>query len=162
MTQQLRFLIHAPQDAKNMSAELGRADYSYRFVLQYFRPVLAEIGTVVELPDPHDLPDGLPGVTDVLLLFMPPHQIPLDLADRAIPVFAWEYTTIPTEPFGTTRATTGGRCCGGRPVPSHIPSSPSRRCARRWGLTTPWCLYRRRSGTPTPHWPIVARSTPWN
>lgn len=86
-----------------MAAELGRADYSYRFVLEYFRPMLARLGTVLDLSDPLTEPAPLPGVRDVRLLFLPPHQIPLDIADRAIPVFAWEYTTIPTEPFGDDR-----------------------------------------------------------
>ncbi len=86
-----------------MAAELGRADYSYRFVLEYYRPMLARLGSVLDLSDPLEEPASLPGVRDVRLLFLPPHQIPLDIAERAIPVFAWEYTTIPTEPFGDDR-----------------------------------------------------------
>lgn len=96
-----RFLVFAPQDGSRMSVELGRADYSYRFVLTYYQAMLESIGPVVELsrPDEPVTREGRTG-TDVRLLFMPPHQIPVDMADRSIPVFAWEYTTVPTEPFG--------------------------------------------------------------
>ncbi len=86
-----------------MAAELGRADYSYRFVLEYYRPMLARLGSVLDLADPREEPATLPGIRDVRLLFLPPHQVPLAMAHRAIPVFAWEYTRIPTEPFGDDR-----------------------------------------------------------
>ncbi len=83
----------------DLANELGRSDYSYWFVLNYFRPMLEGLGEVVVLSAPDQRPTPDPAARDVLLLFMPPHTIPLELADRAIPVFAWEYTTIPTEPW---------------------------------------------------------------
>lgn len=95
-----RYLVFAPQKRDAMAAELGRSEYSYGFVLEYFRPVLARMGVVQELTSPEQEVPAVPGVRDVRLLFQPPHQIPLEVADRSIPVFAWEYTTIPTEPFG--------------------------------------------------------------
>lgn len=91
-----RFLLYAPQDATDVANELGRSDYSYWFVLNYFRPMLEGLGEVVVLSSPDQQPAPT-DASDLLLLFMPPHTIPLDLAEHAIPVFAWEYTTIPSE-----------------------------------------------------------------
>ncbi len=94
-----RFLLYAPQDSTDLANELGRSDYSYWFVLNYFRPMLDRLGETVVLASPHETPDPGAGKVDLRLLFMPPHTIPLDLAATSIPVFAWEYTTIPTEPW---------------------------------------------------------------
>lgn len=96
---QWRFLLYAPQDSGNIAAELGRSDYSYWFVLNYFKPMLAQIGDVVVLDDIAEQPAEAPGRTDLRLLFMPPHEVPLEIAETSVPVFAWEYTTIPTEPW---------------------------------------------------------------
>ena len=83
-----------------MGSELGRADYSYWFVLKHFEPLLAELGEVVILDTPDGTPPGGSRPDDVRLLFLPPHRIGPDLARGAIPVFAWEYDTIPDEPWG--------------------------------------------------------------
>lgn len=95
-----RFLAYAPQSGSSIGTELGRSDYSYWFVLKYFEPLLASIGDVVILDSPDAPAPGGPGPDDVRLLFLPPHRIGPDLARGAIPVFAWEYDTIPSEPWG--------------------------------------------------------------
>lgn len=95
-----RFLLFAPQDSGNLAGELGRADYSYWFVLDYYRPMLETLGEVLVLDRPDEQVPPAAGVRDIRMLFMPPQTIPLELAPHAIPVFAWEYTTIPTESWG--------------------------------------------------------------
>lgn len=96
---QYRFLPYASQDSAGVAAELGRAEYSYWFVQQYFLPLLAELGQVQLLTRADDAVPPDTEVTDVRLLFLPPQLVPESVADPSIPVFAWEYSTIPTEPF---------------------------------------------------------------
>ncbi|MFI0433792.1 MAG: glycosyltransferase, partial [Candidatus Nanopelagicales bacterium] len=40
------------------------------------------------------------GGEPVLILFAPPHEVPLNPACPVVPVFAWEFDTIPNEVFG--------------------------------------------------------------
>ena len=100
------FLVHAPQDTGNLAGELGRKDYSYVFVMQAFAPVLAELGVVEIVGDPAKESDerfraaAAAGSAAVQFLFVPPHEAPLGLECPTIPVFAWEYDTIPTEAWG--------------------------------------------------------------
>lgn len=96
---QYRFLPYASQDPADVAAELGRAEYSYWFVQQYFLPLLAELGQVQTLTSADETVPADPDLTDVRLLFLPPQLVPEAAADTSIPVFAWEYSTIPTEPF---------------------------------------------------------------
>ncbi|WP_374404563.1 hypothetical protein [Niveibacterium sp.] len=102
----LHLLVHAPQRGDNMASEMGRADYSYYFVMRHFLPVLERLGTVVEVADPATQADPLyeriraEGGDAVLLLFMPPHRVPAGLTCPTVPVFAWEYSTIPNEAWG--------------------------------------------------------------
>jgi hypothetical protein len=102
----LRFLVHATPRGDNIANELGRADYSYFFVLKYFLPVLERIGVVVQTDVPATRTDDQAQTREttrhdtVQLLFMPPHQLPEALPHPTIPVFAWEYSTIPSESWG--------------------------------------------------------------
>lgn len=48
----LRFLLHCPVTASALPAQLGTAEYSYRFVLEGFRSVLERLGEVIEIDDP--------------------------------------------------------------------------------------------------------------
>jgi glycosyltransferase involved in cell wall biosynthesis len=100
------FLLHAPQDTSNLADELGRKDYSYVFVMQAFLPVLASLGHVDIVADPAQESDkkyreaAAAGSSAFQFLFLPPHEVPLGLECPTIPVFAWEYDTIPTEAWG--------------------------------------------------------------
>jgi len=103
----LHFLVYAPQSGESMSEELGRADYSYFFVMRYFVPLLESLGTVVPLqallPEADRCFDEITsnGGQALLLLFMPPHKIPEGLRCPWVPVFAWEYDRIPNENWGS-------------------------------------------------------------
>lgn len=103
---ELHFLVYAPQNGDDIAAELGRPDYSYWFVLRYFVPVLERLGRVITLHDPeteadayfHDIRSR--GDDALLFLFMPPNKVPKNISCPALAVFAWEYSSIPTEQWG--------------------------------------------------------------
>ena len=96
-------IIHSETNKSNIQQNLGRPEYSYYFVLKEFRPVLERIGQVIEVSNPDELVDRLyfdclsRGEECVYLSFSPPHRTPIHYACPTIPVFAWEFSTIPTE-----------------------------------------------------------------
>jgi glycosyltransferase involved in cell wall biosynthesis len=96
-------LIHSETNKSTIAQNLGRSEYSYYFVLKEYRPVLERLGTVVEITDPDEQVDRLyreclaRGEVCVFLSFSPPHRTPVHYACPTIPVFAWEFSTIPNE-----------------------------------------------------------------
>ncbi len=105
------FLVHVPFTADSIEGEVGRADYSYYFVMQAYLPVLQALGRVVEIADPLREADAwyrdcaASGEYCVLLCFAPPHRVPTRLECPVVPVFAWEYDSLPDEPWGDRRET---------------------------------------------------------
>lgn len=98
-------IIHSETNQHTISRNLGRSEYSYYFVLKEYRPVLERLGRVIEVMDPNSEVDALyaecqsRGEPCVFLSFSPPHRTPVHLACPTLPVFAWEFSTIPDEPF---------------------------------------------------------------
>jgi glycosyltransferase involved in cell wall biosynthesis len=98
-------LVHSATNSGNVRQDLGKPEYSYYFVLKEYRRMLEEIGIVVEVADPAVEVDRIyfnclkRGVPCVFLSFSPPNRTPIDLACPTIPVFAWEFDTIPSETF---------------------------------------------------------------
>lgn len=98
-------IIHSETNQHTISRNLGRSEYSYYFVLKEYRPVLERLGRVIEVMDPNSEVDALyaecqsRGEACVFLSFSPPHRTPVHLACPTLPVFAWEFSTIPDEPF---------------------------------------------------------------
>ncbi|SEM86130.1 glycosyltransferase [Pseudomonas sp. ok266] len=98
-------IIHSETNQHTIAQNLGRSEYSYYFVLKEYRPVLERLGRVVEVLDPKVEVDALyleclsRGEPCVFLSFSPPHRTPVHLACPTLPVFAWEFSTIPNEPF---------------------------------------------------------------
>ncbi|MBK5341181.1 glycosyltransferase family 1 protein [Pseudomonas sp. TH49] len=98
-------IIYSETNQHTIAQNLGRSEYSYYFVLKEYRPVLERLGRVVEVLDPQTEVDALyrecaaRGEPCVFLSFSPPHRTPLNLACPTLPVFAWEFSTIPNEPF---------------------------------------------------------------
>ncbi len=96
-------IIHSETNKTNIVQNLGRPEYSYYFVLKEFRPVLWRLGQVIEVRNPDELVERLyfdcqsRGEDCVFLSFSPPHRTPIHYACPTIPVFAWEFSTIPTE-----------------------------------------------------------------
>jgi len=99
-------IVHTSTAARSIAQRLGRPEYSYRFVLDEFRPLLDELGSVIEVDEPEREVDAIharcqrDGEPCVFLSFMPPNKTPIRLACPTIPVFAWEYEALPTEEFG--------------------------------------------------------------
>ncbi|MDO5690949.1 MAG: glycosyltransferase [Pseudomonadota bacterium] len=86
----------------NIKVTIGNADYSYYFIYRELADVLSRLGQV-HLVD--DL-DGVEALYDqlsadgspcVLLSITPPHKAPVGLRCPVVCVFAWEFSTIPTE-----------------------------------------------------------------
>jgi glycosyltransferase involved in cell wall biosynthesis len=102
----MRLLIYCPVSEAALPNRLGTAEYSYRFVLEGFRPVLCRLGEVIEIRDPATEADRLfaeavaAGRACRLLCFCPPNLAPVGLACPTTVVLAWEFDTIPTEPWG--------------------------------------------------------------
>ena len=90
-------------DGAGISASLGASAYSYWFVLRAFRPVLERLGAVILVRDPAREVDAISrqfaarGEACVYLEFQPPNAVTLGLQTRTIPVFAWEFDTLPDE-----------------------------------------------------------------
>ncbi len=106
MTAKLQVLLYTPQRSTTIAGALGQADYSYFFVMQHFMPLLRSLGDVSVISDPiADVAERRArGETPILFLFMPPHKVPPGIECPALPVFAWEYTDIPNEAWGTREA----------------------------------------------------------
>lgn len=99
-------IVHTSSREAGMADQLGRPEYSYRFVLREFRPLLEELGLVIEIVDPLAEVDGIyasamrRGEPCLFLCFLPPNKVPLGLRCPTVPVFAWEYARLPDEAFG--------------------------------------------------------------
>ncbi len=95
------FLVHALHDAGSVRTGLGTPDYSYHFVLESFVPLLERFGQVERIRDPgREVPARIEallatGVWPVFLSFTPPHATCVDLPCPVVPVFAWEFSTLP-------------------------------------------------------------------
>lgn len=99
----MKFLIYSEVSASQISSSLGMADYSYYFVLKEFLPVLESLGEVIVVDNPKKQVDKLyrqskaVGEPCFFLSFTPVHKTELRLRCPAIPVFAWEFDSIPCE-----------------------------------------------------------------
>jgi len=99
-------LVHTAYHEGNVSANLGQPEYSYYFVLREFRPMLEQLGIVIDIHEPVREVDVIyrnclsHGMPCVFLSFMPPNKAPIGLACPTVPVFAWEYDNLPHEGFG--------------------------------------------------------------
>lgn len=99
----MKILVYSETSAANLQSRLGTAEYSYYFVLREFLPVLQTLGEVQVLERPQDEVDCIylkcraEGEACVFLSFSPPHRTLLDLQCPTIPVFAWEFDSIPYE-----------------------------------------------------------------
>ncbi|UVE17944.1 glycosyltransferase [Pseudomonas sp. LS44] len=99
----MKLLVYSQVTAERISTSLGLPEYSYYFVLRDFLPVLQQLGEVVVVERPELEVDALydqacaAGEDCLFLAFSPPHKAPLGLRCPTIPVFAWEFDSIPNE-----------------------------------------------------------------
>ena len=102
----MKIIVHSSYNARSIAGSLGKAEYSYYFVMAGFLPALRQLGTVVEIDDPEREADAIFDACQraneacVLFCFAPPYQVPITLRCPTIPVIAWEFTTIPCEAWG--------------------------------------------------------------
>ncbi|HWW22099.1 MAG TPA: glycosyltransferase [Steroidobacteraceae bacterium] len=98
-------LEHSTFDARAIGGRLGAPDYSYWFVRKAFRPVFERIGIIVPITDPAREVDRIAknaasyGESSVYFSFSPPHHTMVASVCPTVPVFAWEFDTLPDEPW---------------------------------------------------------------
>ncbi|MBK8974263.1 MAG: glycosyltransferase family 1 protein [Hahellaceae bacterium] len=101
----MKILVYSLATDKTIANQLGRADYSYYYVRKQFEPELAKLGKVIVIEQPEievDLiADGCrqTGERCIFLSFTPPHKTWISEKCITVPVFAWEYGTLPNEPW---------------------------------------------------------------
>lgn len=101
----MKFLVYSEVTAATIATSLGLPDYSYYFVLRDFLPVLRQLGEVVIIERPFPEVDQhyeaamAEGQRCFFLSFTPPHKVALGLRCPTLPVFAWEFDSIPSEPW---------------------------------------------------------------
>lgn len=92
-------LVNCKISPSTIASSLGKAEYSYYFLLKEFLPALHQLGTVIEvdsLADVDRLYDEHRETQPVIFLSVsPPHQTPVDLRCPTVCMFAWEYYNIP-------------------------------------------------------------------
>lgn len=99
----MKILVHSETTERTLHSMLGKAEYSYYFVLREFRGLLAEFGEVVEVSDPEGEVDRLHaeaearGELAVFCAFSPPHRTWVPARCPVVPFFAWEFDSIPDE-----------------------------------------------------------------
>ena len=99
-------IIYSETFKGEVEQRLGESEYSYYFVLKEFRPVLERLAIVVAVGDPANEVDALRrsaaahGEDCLFLSFAPPHQTLIDLECPTVPIFAWEFDTLPSDVWG--------------------------------------------------------------
>jgi len=96
-------MVYSTYDAASIEGFLGAPEYSYWFVRRAFWPMLERFGIVVPVTDPDREVATIQrnaeaqGTPCAFFSFEPPHKIRLGLPCPTIPVFAWEFDTLPDE-----------------------------------------------------------------
>jgi glycosyltransferase involved in cell wall biosynthesis len=99
-------IIYSAETEKSIQANMGLPEYSYFFVKKKFCAVLCKFAMVVEVNNPGTEVDiiydecRLRGEVCLFFSFSPPHKTVTGLKCLTISVFAWEYSTIPTDTWG--------------------------------------------------------------
>lgn len=99
-------IVYSETQEHSLVNNLGYSEYSYYFVLKSYKPMLESLGIVVTVDHPATQVDPIydfcqaVGEQCVFLSFTPPHKTQLDLRCPTVPVFAWEFGTIPNESWG--------------------------------------------------------------
>lgn len=94
-------LISSKITQSNIHASLGKAEYSYFFLLKDFLPALERIGKVIHVSsqsevDDHYVQYSSQGQPVVFISVSPPHQTPLTSACPTVSLFAWEFDSLPS------------------------------------------------------------------
>lgn len=98
----MKFIVLSRYNSKTIGAAIGQPEYSYYFVLKEFIPLLERLGSV-HIVGSEDEIDRVyeeivsKGEQCYFLHFTAPHNVARETSCQAIPVFAWEFETIPDE-----------------------------------------------------------------
>ncbi len=99
----MNLLVYTRFNAETIAHNFGEPEYSYYFVLKEFLPLLHEIGRVQLITRPLSELAQLVnefherGEACIFLSFTPPHTTFLELNCPVVPVFAWEFSSLPDE-----------------------------------------------------------------
>lgn len=101
----LLILIGSKISQDTIHSSLGKPEYSYYFLMKEFVPALQRLGSVIEVKSLEEVDalydqHSVQGRHVVFLSFSPPQQTPEGLRCPTIPVFAWEFDSIPVEAWG--------------------------------------------------------------
>lgn len=97
-------LISSKITQSNIQASLGKAEYSYFFLLKEFMPALQQVAEVISV-ESTDQVDNLyqkyraAGEQVVFISLSSPQKTPIGLACPTVCLFAWEYDNVPDEPW---------------------------------------------------------------
>jgi glycosyltransferase involved in cell wall biosynthesis len=97
------FLLYSATTSTSLEESLGSAEYSYYFVREKFRAMLERRATVTVVADPENEVDAIydllraQGRDCIFLCFCPPHRMPRTTRCPTVPIFAWEFDSIPSE-----------------------------------------------------------------
>lgn len=99
------FLVYCPYNDRSVIECLGEPDYSYYFVMRRFLPLLKHRGLVTVVPSLASLREACAESRAALreplgLVFAPPHHLQATADRNLVPVFAWEFDSIPNESWG--------------------------------------------------------------
>src|SRR5690554_653962 len=113
----MKILVYSAMNAETILQNFGEPEYSYFFVLREFMPVLQQLGEVEVIEDPASEVDRryhaaiALGQQCIFLSFSPPHLTTLGLDCPTIPVFAWEFSSMPDEAWWHDRPEMDWRWC---------------------------------------------------
>lgn len=99
----MQIMVYSETTEATVAGNLGRAEYSYYFILEKYLPLLQKMGEVVFVDDPQSDVDRLyiqaleSNKRSVFLSFTPPDRIARNLQCPTICVLAWEFDCIPYE-----------------------------------------------------------------
>jgi glycosyltransferase involved in cell wall biosynthesis len=96
----LLILIGSKIGQDTIHSSLGKPEYSYYFLLKEFLPAFEAIGTVVQVRSVAEVEalyeeHHAAGRPVVFISVSPPQQTPLGLRCPTIPLFAWEFDSLP-------------------------------------------------------------------
>ncbi len=103
MAAEMIIIVYSGTRASTVGKDLGKADYSYYFILQKYLPLLQDLGEVRVVEDPEREVDPIHaeatarGDTAIFLSFSPPHITARHLQCPTVCVMAWEFGSIPDE-----------------------------------------------------------------
>ncbi len=103
----VNYILYSETADHNLTRKLGCPEYSYFFVREAFRSLLEPRARTIVVTDPEEEVDAIfdeceaKGEKCIFLSFAPPHRSFVSLRCPAIPVFAWEFDTIPSEEWAS-------------------------------------------------------------